>query len=200
MQRRSSCLFQKVSVETCSFLPNDQGDRGNLPRQGETSHRWSHPFGEQVLVKIAERSSAGARPHGRTLEDILEIVVMVRIPPTKLRWFLGTLQLSLDGAVLRAVVGLQRKPAVGPPWALGAEAVGRLPPPREPPEANQYQESGVATSLRGASSLRPAALSGLVGAKNAGRRVVGNFRASMRSLLLPCFSKASFGDYTLRAR
>ncbi len=51
---------------------------------------------------------------------------MVRIQPTKLRWFLGTLQLSLDRAVLRAVVSLQRKPAVGPQLALGAEAVGRL--------------------------------------------------------------------------
>src|SRR5882724_7674741 len=125
-QRRSSCLFQIVGVETCSFLPDDQSDRSNLPRQGETSHRWSHPFGEQVLVKIAERSSAGAGPHGRTLENILEIVVMVRVQPAKLRWFPGRLQLSLDRAVLRAVVGLQRKPAVGPQLALGAEAVGRL--------------------------------------------------------------------------
>src|ERR1700686_1955155 len=125
-QRRSSCLFQIVGVETYSFLPDDQSDRGNLPRQRGPSHRWSHPFGEQVLVKIAERSIAGAGPHGRTLEDILEIVVMVRIQPTKLRWFLGTLQLSLDTPVLRAVVGLQRKAAVGRQLPLGAEPVGRL--------------------------------------------------------------------------
>jgi hypothetical protein len=90
-QRRSSCLFQIVGVETYSFLPDDQSDRGNFPRQGETSHRCSHPFGEQVLVKIAERSIAGASPHGRTLEDILEIMVMVRIQPPKLLGFLGTL-------------------------------------------------------------------------------------------------------------
>src|ERR1017187_69133 len=94
LQRRSSCLFQIMGVETDSFLPNDQGDRSNLARQGETSHRWSHPFGEQCLVKIAERSMAGARSHGRTLEDVLEIMVMVRIEPTKLLWFLRTLQLS----------------------------------------------------------------------------------------------------------
>ena len=25
-------VFQIMGVETCSFLPNDQGDRGNLPR------------------------------------------------------------------------------------------------------------------------------------------------------------------------
>jgi hypothetical protein len=75
---------------------------------------------EQTLCQ--RRSS----PHGRTLEDILEIVVMVGIQPTKLWWFLGTLQLSLDRAVLRAVVSLQRKPTVGPQLALAAEAVGRL--------------------------------------------------------------------------
>jgi hypothetical protein len=80
-----------IGVEPRSFLPNDQCDRGNFPRQGETSHRWSHPFGEQGLVKIAERSIAGAGPHGRTLEAILKIVVMVRIQPTKLLRFLGTL-------------------------------------------------------------------------------------------------------------
>src|SRR5229473_6685919 len=123
-QRRSSCLFQIVGVETCSFLPDNQGDRGNLPRQGETSHRWSHPFGEQGLVKIAERSIAGAGSHGRTLEDILEIVVVVIIQPTKLLWLSRTLQLSLDIAVLRAVVRFQRQPTVGPQLALSAEPVG----------------------------------------------------------------------------
>jgi hypothetical protein len=33
-QRRSSCLlFQALAVESCSFLPDDQRDRSNLPRQ-----------------------------------------------------------------------------------------------------------------------------------------------------------------------
>src|SRR6266478_4642089 len=68
-QRRSSCLFQIVGVETCSFLPDNQGDRGNLPRQGETSHRWSHPFGEQgpikgnVLCSLWRIESSGIRTH-----------------------------------------------------------------------------------------------------------------------------------------
>ena len=117
-QRRSSCLFQILGVETDSFLPEDQGDASNLPPQGEASHRWSHPFGEQGFVKIAERSMGGTRSHGRTLEDIFEIMVMVRIQPTELLWFLRALQLSLGIAVLRAVVGLQRKPAVGPQCRL----------------------------------------------------------------------------------
>jgi len=44
-----------LGIETCSFLPDDQRDRGNLPRQGEASHRWSHPLGKQSLVKIVKR-------------------------------------------------------------------------------------------------------------------------------------------------
>ena len=51
---------------------------------------------------------------------------MVGIQPTELLWFLGALQLSLDIAVLRAVVGFQRKPAVGPQLPLGAESMGCL--------------------------------------------------------------------------
>jgi hypothetical protein len=110
-------------VETDSSLPDDQSDRCNLSRQGETSHRWSHPFGKQCLVKIAERSSRGAGPHGRTLEDILQIMIVVVIQPTKLLGFLRTLQLSFDNAVLCAVVGFQPQPAVGPQLPLGAEPV-----------------------------------------------------------------------------
>ena len=56
-------------VETCSFLPDDQDDRGNLPRQGEASHRWLHPLGKQRLVKMVERSSGNAGHRRRTLEE-----------------------------------------------------------------------------------------------------------------------------------
>ena len=47
-QRHSSCLwFQILGVEAHSFLPSDQNDGGNLPRQGQTCHLRSHPFGKQ---------------------------------------------------------------------------------------------------------------------------------------------------------
>src|ERR1700719_4637838 len=113
-------------VESDSFLPDNQGDRCNLSRQGETSHRWPHSLGNQSLVKLAKRSGGGTGSGGCTLKDILQIVIMVRIQSTKLLWFLGTLQLSFDTAVLRAVVCLQPKPAVGPQLPLRAESVGRL--------------------------------------------------------------------------
>ena len=52
-QRRSSCLlFQIVGVETYLLLPDDQGDRGNLPGQGQAGHRGLPPLGEQILVEI----------------------------------------------------------------------------------------------------------------------------------------------------
>src|SRR5260370_7637427 len=101
-------------VETCSFLPDDQCDRCNLPRQGETGHRWSPPFGKQGLVKIAKWSGGGAGLHGRTLEDILEIMVVVIIQPAKLLWFLGTSQFSFDKTVFRAVIALQPNPTQVP--------------------------------------------------------------------------------------
>src|ERR1700747_3772958 len=91
-QRRSSCLlFQMLGVETCSFLPDDQRDRGNLPRQGEASHRWLHTLGQQSLVEITERPSRDAGPGGRPLEDFFEIMVVLLVQSTKLLRFLGTL-------------------------------------------------------------------------------------------------------------
>src|ERR1700732_1190291 len=52
-QRRSSCLwFQIVGVETYLLLPDDQRDRGNLPCQGETSHRGLPSLSQQSLVEI----------------------------------------------------------------------------------------------------------------------------------------------------
>ncbi len=60
-QRRSSCLlFQMFGVETYLLLPDDQRDRGNLPRQGKTRHRWLPPFGEQGFVEIVEGSNTAA--------------------------------------------------------------------------------------------------------------------------------------------
>src|ERR1700730_546594 len=113
-------------VEIRSFLPDNQRDRCNLPRQGETSHRWFRPLGEQRLVEIVERSRGDAGHGGRTLENILEIVVMILVESTKLLRFLGSSQLPVDVAVLRTVVRLQPKTAVGPQLSLGAKTVERL--------------------------------------------------------------------------
>ena len=59
--RRSSCLrFQLFSVEMRSFLPDRQSDGRNFPRQREASHRRLHPFRQQALVEVTERSLPAA--------------------------------------------------------------------------------------------------------------------------------------------
>src|SRR4029450_10369638 len=79
-QRRSSCLwFQIVGVETYLLLPDDQRDRGNLPCQGQLRHCGLPPLGQQSLIEIVERSSRGAGSHGRTFENVFEIVVVILI-------------------------------------------------------------------------------------------------------------------------
>src|SRR5260370_37484418 len=99
-QRRSSCLwFQIVGVETYLLFPHDQGDRGNLPRQGQAGHRGLPPLGEQSFIEIVHWSSSGARSHGSSFENIFEVVVVVLIQTTNRRGFLGTLQLSFGNAV-----------------------------------------------------------------------------------------------------
>ena len=76
----SSCLwFQIIGVETCLLLPHDQGDRGNLPGQGQVGHRGLPSLGQQILVEIVQRSRRGAGSHGGTLENIFEVVVVVPI-------------------------------------------------------------------------------------------------------------------------
>jgi hypothetical protein len=61
-----------------------------------------------------------------TLEDHFHIMIVILIEPTQLLWFLGTLQLSSDVMVLRAVARLNRETAVGPQLPLGAETMRGL--------------------------------------------------------------------------
>src|SRR6516164_5032141 len=82
-QRRSSCLlFQIIGVETYLLFPDDQRDRGNLPRQSQAGHRGLPPLSEQILVEIVQRSSSCAGSHRRTLKNIFEVVVVLFRPRT----------------------------------------------------------------------------------------------------------------------
>lgn len=122
-RRSSRLLFQFFSVETCSFLPDDQSDRRDLACQGETSHRRLHPLGQQSLVEIVEGPGTTAGPCGRALEDIFEIMVVVVIETTKRRLFLGTSQLTFHVLLFRTTVRLESQPAIGPELPLGAEPI-----------------------------------------------------------------------------
>jgi hypothetical protein len=56
-QRHLSCLwFQMLGAEAHPFLPFDQYDGGNLPRQGQACHLRSHAFGHQSRVEFLERT------------------------------------------------------------------------------------------------------------------------------------------------
>ena len=77
-----SCLWLQIfGVKRDSFLPNGQGDHGNLPRQGEARHLWPHPFRYQSLVKLQERTLPGGGMDRRTFEQILEIVIVIGVKP-----------------------------------------------------------------------------------------------------------------------
>src|ERR1700740_3666540 len=64
--------------------------------------------------------------HGRTLEDLLHLVVMILIQTADLLWLFGTLQLAIHITMLRAVVRLHRQATISPQLPFAAKAVGRL--------------------------------------------------------------------------
>jgi len=79
-QRHSNCLwFQMLGVEAHSFLPYDQYDRGNLPRQGQACHLRSHPFGHQCRVEFLEPTRFDGSDGGGTLKQVLQIVIAVAV-------------------------------------------------------------------------------------------------------------------------
>jgi len=126
-QRHSSCLwFQMFGVEVYSFLPDDQRDRRDLACQGEPRHLWLDPLGDQSLVKLLERTRLGSGQGRGTLEQILEIVIVIAIQPANRDRLLRASQLSFDIPVLGTAVRLDSKTTVAPELSLGAKPVGGL--------------------------------------------------------------------------
>src|ERR1700746_636748 len=65
--RRSSCLLlQMFSVETHSFLPNQQSNGCDLARQCETRQRGFHSPGQTSFVEILKRSRCRRGQGSRT--------------------------------------------------------------------------------------------------------------------------------------
>ena len=58
-----------IGVEAYLLLPDDQRDRGNLPRQRQARHRGLPSLGQQSLVKTVERPGSDAGSQGRTFEN-----------------------------------------------------------------------------------------------------------------------------------
>ena len=70
-----------LGVEADSFLPDQQSDRSDLARQGQARHLRSDSFGHQSSVELLERPGLGGGEDGRTLEDVLQFVIVVAIEP-----------------------------------------------------------------------------------------------------------------------
>ena len=113
-------------VEADSFLPNRQRDGRDLAGQGQPRHVRPDSFGQQSGVKLLQWTWFGRRIGGRTLEQVLEIVIVVSIEPTNRYLLLRSSQLSIDVAVFCTVVRFNAEAAVGPQLSLGAEAMRGL--------------------------------------------------------------------------
>ena len=157
----------------CSFLPQDESDRCNLSRQGESSHRWLHAFREQALVEIVERSLSAAGHRRRTLEDGFHIVIMILIAPTNLLGFLAALELSGNVTMLCTVAHIDRQTAVGPQLPLGSGKGSGLARSVEQPESDRCKESGAVILSPSVSGCQPTDPAALLGAKLAEHRAVG---------------------------
>src|ERR1700681_3438803 len=81
-------------------------------------------LGQQILIELSQRIIlAGAGLRGRTLEEILQIMIMVDVEAAQSRWFPRMLQLSPGVSVFAAAPRPQAQPAVVPKLALRAETM-----------------------------------------------------------------------------
>src|SRR5580692_7627552 len=83
-----------------------------------------------------------------TLEDFFHLMVVISIQTTNLLGFLGVLQLSVDKAELRTVVGRNAQPAVGPELPLAAEPVRGLHQRDQAGGANRTDAGNLALCFR----------------------------------------------------
>jgi len=86
-------------VETNSFLPNQQSDGCDLACQRETRQMRLHTSGKASLIKFLERSSGRGRTRRCPLENILQIVVVVKVEPADGQELLGAFELATYDAV-----------------------------------------------------------------------------------------------------
>ena len=63
---------------------------------------------------------------GRTLKYLLHRVIVILVEAANLLWLVGTLQLSVHVAILRAVVGHHGQTTLGPQLPLAPEPLRRL--------------------------------------------------------------------------
>ncbi len=79
---------------------------------------------ENHLLRLIDKHIDFGFVQGRTLEDLLHLVVVILVQTTDLLWLFGTLQLAIHITMLRAVVRLHRQATVGLQLPFAAEPVG----------------------------------------------------------------------------
>src|SRR5258708_7537618 len=72
-----------------------------------------HTSGKASLIKVLERSIGRGRTRRCTLENILQIVVVVEVEPADGQELLGAFELATDDAVFPTGVGPQGQSTVG---------------------------------------------------------------------------------------
>src|SRR3984885_3628032 len=150
LHRRSSfLLLQILSVETNSFLPDQQSDRGNFPRQRQTRHQWFHSASHHSGIEILQRSRGDRGSDGRTLKDIFQVMIMVAVEPSDRDGSLRSSNLSSHNAIFAAAASLQTKTTVGPELALGAKTMWRLNQGHQQGRSNRTDRRNLAQQLGG---------------------------------------------------
>src|SRR5215467_10077128 len=105
--RRSSCLlFQMFSVETYSFLPNQQSDGSDLACQRKSRHRGFYSSRQTRFIEILERSGCRRSQGGRSFEDVFQIMVMVAVQSADGQGLFGSFELASYETILTTGVGL----------------------------------------------------------------------------------------------
>src|SRR5439155_17295103 len=82
-QHRALCRLRRQFrwIPELSFLPQSQGYRRDLPRQGQERHVGVDTMSEGLLVEVLEGTVFVSDGRGRALEHILEDPVVIAIQP-----------------------------------------------------------------------------------------------------------------------
>src|SRR5207247_3487495 len=92
---RLGCLWlQLLGVEAFSFLPNAQGNGGDLARQRQARHGGLQAFGQQAFIELTERSVEEDGRRRRTLKKVLQIVIVVAVEYADDHGFVGSNQFN----------------------------------------------------------------------------------------------------------
>src|SRR5947207_7677189 len=124
---RALCRLHRhfLRIPELSFLPEPQGDGGDLSRQCHRGEIFLHSSCNRGLVTVTEWAWSGHRCRGRSLEDVLEHRIVVAIEPACER----SPPLPTHFALVQLLVGTRSshhgQPGVRPEIALGPEAKRR---------------------------------------------------------------------------